>query len=181
MTILTSSGTFAIGAGTVETLSTTITIAPAAGVGEGTGRLIHPTPGIGTYDYYRGPDAWRNVDGDVIISPIWDSSKTLLGSANTLFVGDIRDVIVEERWTQSVAMELDMARALIAMWQNPPDPAVAYVQWYPSYSCDLGFNVVILSLGIGGEEGIELTPLVKNGVGYVRGPVVLKMRIASRV
>ena len=179
MPTVTSSGSFAVGAGTTESVATTVTILPAIGTGQGRGRLIHPS--LGTYDYVRGPDAWLNVDGDVLIPPVWGSAKTLLGAANTLFVGDIRDVIVAEEWTQGIGMDLAQARMLIAMWQNAPDPADGYVQWWPSYSNDLGFNVVLLGLAIGGNEGIRLTPLVKNGTGYVRGPVTLRMRIASRV
>jgi hypothetical protein len=179
MTTLTTTGTFTIGDGTLAETSTTLHILPAAGVGSGPGRLIHPT--LGTYDYARPPDVWVNVDGDVIIPPVWASAKTLKGAANTLFAGDIRDVVVDEQWTQSVAVELAMARMLIAMWQSPPDPADGFVQWYPSYANDLGFKVVLLDLTIGQGGGISFTPLVKNGSGFVRGPVRLKMRIVDRV
>ena len=179
MTTLTATGTFAVGAGSVTTLATTVTIIPSTGTGTGRGRLVHPT--LGSFDYLRGPDEWQNIDTDAIIAPIWSSTKTLLGAANSLFQGDLRDVVIEERWTQRVAMELDQARMLIAMWQTPPDPTVAYVQWYPSYANALGFNVVLLDLAIGGGTGITLNPLTKNGVGWARGPVVLKMRIASRI
>lgn len=180
MTTLTSSGTFAVGAGAIATLTAAVTVIPSVGTGQGRGRLIHPS--LGTYDYIRGPDEWANIDTDAIIAPIWSSTKTLLGAANTLFLGDIRDVIVEERWIQSTAMELSQARMLIAMWQTPPDPTVAYVQWFPTYSNDLGYNVVILGLSAGGSEsGVTLNPLVKNGIGWAKGPIVLKMRIAGRV
>lgn len=179
MTTLTSTGSFTVGSGSVVTISAPLVVIPAASVGSGTGRLIHPT--FGTFDYLRGPDEWQNMDGDAIIAPIWSSTKTLLGAANTLFVGDLRDVVVEERWTQRVAMELDQARMFIAMWQLPPDPAAAYVQWYPSYANDLGFNVVLLDLIVGGSQGINLSPLVNNGEGWVRGPVTIKMRIVSRI
>ena len=178
MTLLQSIGTFTVAAGTVETVSAAVTIVPSAGIALGRGRLTHPS--LGVYDYGRGPDEWSNVDGDAIIAPIWSSHQTLLGASNTLFQGDLRDVTVEERWTQRIAMELVQARMLMAIWQNPPDPSVAYVQWYPSYANDLGFNVVILDFSIGGQ-GINLNPLVKNGIGWVRGPVTIKMRIASRV
>lgn len=179
MATITSTGTFNVAEGAVASVSAAVTILPAVGVGSGRGRLIHPT--LGTYDYARGPDQWMNVDGDAIIQPVWASTKTLRGAANTLFQGDLRDVIAEERWTQGIAMDLDQARMLVAMWQNPPDPSVATVQWWPSYSNELGFNVVILSLRVGPGEGINLDPLVKNGNGYVRGPVILRMRVVSRV
>ncbi len=138
--------------------------------------MIHPS--LGTYDYIRGPDEWMNIDGDIIIPPVWSSSKTLLGAANTLFIGDVRDVIVEERWTQGVAGELQHMRALLAMWMNPPDPAVAYVEWWPNYTSAEGFNVIFLSMTLGGQ-GITISSLSKQG--WVRGPLVLRMRIASRI
>ena len=179
MATITASGTFPVGAGDVATATTRVTIQPAIGTGTGRGRLVHPA--LGVFDYLAGPDQWQNVDGDAIIAPIWSTQKTLLGAANTLFVGDLRDVIVEERWVQSIAMPLDMARMLIAIWQNPPDPADGYVQWWPSYANELGFNVVILSLSVAGNDGVTMSPLVKNGAGWVRGPVTLRMRIAGRV
>jgi hypothetical protein len=178
MTTLTTTGTFTIGDGTLASASTTLRILPASGVGSGPGRLIHPD--LGTYDYPRSPDQWVNVDGDVIIPPVWASAKTLKGASNTLFQGDIRDVLIEEHWVQTLAMDLAQARMLIAMWQNPPDPADGFVEWYPSYANDLGFQVVMLDLSIGQAGGQTFTPLVKNGSGYVRGPVKLKMRIVDR-
>ena len=82
---------------------------------------------------------------------------------------------------KDIQVSLHWSWLLVAMWQNPPDPSVATVQWWPSYSNELGFNVVILSLRVGPGEGINLDPLVKNGNGYVRGPVILRMRVVSRV
>lgn len=176
MTTLTSSATITVGAGTTAVDTTTLTVLPAIGTGTGRGRLIHPSLGI--YDYPRGPDAWSRMDGDSIDPPIWGSTKTLDGAANTLFKSNIRDTIKEERWTQSIAGELDFVRMLIAMWTNPPDPSVAYVQWYPNYTNAHGYNVILLDLTVGGQD-ITLTPLTKQG--WVRGPMVLRMRIASRI
>lgn len=176
MTILTASSTFAIGAGSVVTESVPITVLPVPAGTSGRGRLVHPT--LGTYDYVRGPDEWMNLDGDVLIAPIWATNKTLRGASNTLFQGDIRDVIVEERWTQPVCCELSQLRAILAMWMNPPDPSVTYVKWYPTYTSALGYNVVMLGLTLGGKE-ITLSSVMKQG--WVKGPLVLRMRIAGRV
>jgi hypothetical protein len=176
MTTLTSSATIAVGEGATAVDSVQLTVLPAVGAPNGRGRLIHPS--LGTYDYVRGPDEWSNIDGDVIVAPIWASAKTLLGSANTLFVGNIRDVTVEERWTQSVAGELSLVRALMAFWMNPPDPSLAYVEWYPTYTSNLGFKVILLSLTVAGKE-ITLSSLAHQG--WVRGPIVLRMKIAGRV
>jgi hypothetical protein len=176
MTILTSSATIAVGDGATAVDSVQLTVLPAVSVSSGRGRLVHPS--LGTYDYVRGPDEWTNIDGDAIIPPIWASTKTLLGSANTLFVGNLRDVTVEERWTQSVAAEIDHVRTLLAFWMNPPDPSLAYVEWYPTYTSNLGYKVILLSVTVGGKE-ITLSSLVHQG--WVRGPIVLKMKIAGRV
>lgn len=176
MTTLTSSATISVGGAATAVDSMQLTVLPAVGTASGRGRLVHPS--LGTYDYIRGPDEWSNIDGDVIVAPIWASSKTLLGSANTLFVGNIRDVTVEERWTQSVAGELSLVRALLAFWMNPPDPSLAYVEWYPTYTSNLGFKVILLALTVGGKE-ISLSSLAHQG--WVRGPIVLRMKIAGRV
>jgi hypothetical protein len=182
MSVLSVTTTFPVADGPVANVATNIFISPAAGAGQGRGRLIHPNPELGTFDYLREPDAWVNIDGDAIIPPVWSTSKTLLGASNTLFTGDLRDVIVEELWSKSsVCMELSQARMLIAMWQNPPDPSVAYVQWWPTYANTLGYNVVILDLSIGGNSGIQLDGVTKSGIGWVRGPVRLKMRVCGRV
>lgn len=176
MTTLTASATLTIGDAATTTEATSLVVLPVAGTNEGPGRLVHPT--FGAYDYERPPDAWTNLDGDVLIPPVWASTKTLDGAANTLFVGSLRDVIVEEQWNQSVCCSIEHVRALAAVWMNPPDPSVAYVEWYPSYSSAMGFKVVLLSLTLGGKD-ITLTSLVHGG--WVRGPLVLRMRIAGRV
>lgn len=176
MTTLTSSATITVGAGATAIDSVQLTVLPAISSSNGRGRLIHPTLGI--YDYPRGPDEWTNIDGDVLVPPIWSSTKTLVGSANTLFVGNIRDVMVEERWVQAVAAEASMVRALMAIWMNPPNPSVAYVEWYPTYTSTLGFKVILVGLTVGGKD-VTLSSLVNQG--WVRGPIVLRMKIAGRV
>jgi hypothetical protein len=154
-----------------------LTVLPVPVGATGRGRLIHPT--FGTYDYPMPPDEWVNLRGDAIIAPIWASTKTLLGAANTLFVGDVRDVICEERWTQGIVYGgTAHADALIAMWSNPPDPSVAYVQWFPNYSSTQGFNVVLLGLTLGQKD--ITTSSLSHG-GHDRGPLILRLRIASRI
>lgn len=176
MSTLTSSATLTIADAAVAVESIALTVLPVPASSTGRGRLVHPS--LGSYDYYRPPDEWEGVRGDLIIPAIWASTKTLLGAANTLFVGDVRDVIVEERWTQSLVGPTSFADMLIAMWTNPPDPSVAYVQWYPNYASTFGFNVVMLNLTLGGR-GVS-TDKVSHG-GRDRGPMVLRMRIASRL
>jgi hypothetical protein len=176
MSVLTSSATLAIADGAYEYESVIVTVLPAAMDGTGTGRLTHPS--LGSYDYERPPDEWTNMRGDAVIAPIWATTKTLLGAANTLFAGDLRDVIVEERWTQSIVWKSSMVDMLLSMWTTPPDPTVAFVQWFPSYANDLGFNVVMIGMTLGGRD-ITTTSLSHGG--YDRGPLTLRMRIVSRV
>ncbi len=177
MATLTSTATLTVGDASVAIDTVAIPVVAVPGAGEGTGRLIHPS--LGTYDYARAPNEWSNMHGDVIIPPIWSSQKTLLGSANTLFAGDIRDVTVEECWAQSTAaMEVAMLEMLLSFWMNPPDPRVAFVQWYPSYDSTLAFNVILLDLTVKGRA-VTLDSL--SHAGWVRGPVVLRMKIVGRL
>lgn len=176
MTTLTSSATFTVGEALTDTSSVSITILPAIGSSTGYGRLIHPT--LGTYDYEKVPDEWTNMDGDAIIAPIWASSKTLNGTASTLMMGALRDVVVEERWLGDISASLTMLRTLISFWQNPPDPAIDYVEWYPNYVNDLGFKVQLIALELNGQ-GINFDYVSRQG--YVTGTLTLRMRIAGRV
>lgn len=175
MTTLTASTTFSIGASSTVVESATTTILPAIAAGSGRGRLVHPT--LGTYDYAQMPDEWVNVDGDVIIDPIWANSRTLDGAANTLWQGNIRDVEVEERWT--FAISIAQVRAIAAMYQNPPDPDDGYVAWYPNYANGNGYSVLILQLSIGGE-GIKLNYISRRH-SFVIDDMVLRMRIVARL
>src|SRR5574340_1052249 len=68
--------------------------------------------------------------------------------------------------------------ALIPMWINPHVPSVPSVESPPPYTSTLGSQVVLLGLTLGGKD-ITLTSLSHQG--YVRGPLVLRMRIAGRV
>jgi hypothetical protein len=182
MTTLTSSATFTIGAGSAIVESVAVTILPAIGSSTGKGRLIHPT--LGTLDYGYAPDEWSNIDGDLIVPPIWSSAKTLQGAANALWQGNVRDVIVYECWIQDLNMPVAMLRQLLAFWQNPPDPdAGSPVQWWPNYASALGFNVAMLSVEVAGDgpgQGVVLDALVPRR-GWVGGKVTNTMRILSRV
>jgi hypothetical protein len=176
MTTLTSSATLTIGDASTAAVSVSLLVIPAIGSATGRGRLVHPS--LGTYDYPNAPDDWVNIDGDVIIPPIWASSKTLKGSANTLFVGDIRDVTCEEHWTQPISARMEHLRMLLSMFSNPPDPSVAYVTWYPNYTSAYGFKVILLDLTVGGSN-ITLNSM--SALGWAQGNIVLKLKIAGRV
>jgi hypothetical protein len=179
MPTLTNSATLAIGAAVPAVEEVSIAVVPAASVATGNGRLVHPT--LGTLDYTYAPNAWTNVDGDVIAAPVWASSKTLQGAANTLWTGDIRDVTVTERWTREaggIIMPVGMLRTLMLFWLNPPDPAAAWVLWYPTYTSDLSFKVLLTDLKVGGE-GITLNTIATRK-DWVTEEVALSLKVVAR-
>lgn len=175
MPTLTASANFTVGAGASTVESATATILPAISAGAGRGRLIHPA--LGTYDYEHTPDRWTNIDGDLIVPPIWSGEKTLLGAANTLMQGHVRDVTVAEHWT--FAIRMTQLRSLLMFWQNPPDPDNGAVEWWPNYTSAHGFKVAMVGLEVAGEE-ITLDWRTRRDSLVVEG-VVLRMRIIDRV
>lgn len=188
MTTLTSSSTFTIGAGSAVVDSVSVPILPLLSPGTGKGRLIHPT--LGTLDYENCPDEWVNLDQDVIIPPIWTTTKTLQGAANALWQGNIRDVIVEEHWTQEVNVKTNFLRSLISFWANPPDPVSGTpVQWWPNYATTLGFKVILMNVQVGSGlknvreryDGIVLNVFAQDPNEWVTEPVTVTMRILARV
>lgn len=175
MSTLTATTAFTVGASSTVVEATTVVILPAIAAGAGRGRLVHPT--LGTYDYAQMPDQWTNVDGDVIIPPIWASSKTLDGAANTLWQGNLRDVQVVETWT--FAISIAHLRAILAMWQNPPDPDDGYVAWYPNYANGNGYSVLMLDVTVGGQ-GVTLNYISRRH-SFVIEDMALSMRVVARL
>lgn len=175
MTTLTSATTFTIGASSTAIETAQVLILPTLAAGTGRGRLVHPT--LGTYDYAHMPDEWVNVDGDVLIAPVWASTKALDGAANTLWQGNIRDVEVEEHWT--FAVSIAHLRSILAMWQDPPDPDDGYVKWYPTYLNALGYNVLMLSVTVGGQD-VKLNWIARRH-SMVIEDLVLRMRVVARL
>ena len=178
MPTLTNSSTFSIGAGSTAVEEVTLTVIPAASAPVGKGRLEHPT--LGVLDYTYNPNAWTNIDGEVLAPPTWATSKTLSGSSNTLWRGDIRDVVCTERWTKEaggIVMPMGMLRTLLLFYLNPPDPASAWVVWRPRYTTEQAYRVLLTSLQVGGD-GITLTPIATNK-DWVVDEVSLSLKIVS--
>ncbi len=188
MALLSNSASFAVGAASLDFEETVIVVLPPAPSSLGKGRLIHPT--LGTLDYEYPPTAWTNLDTDVIAQPIWASSKTLLGSSNALWAGDIRDITCTEQWTSErgqLRMPIGQFRTLLAMVLNPPDPDVDVVEWYPSYANALGYRVALTTLSVGGQ-GVSLNWLsraddyLEDAIGWIAdNDVVLAIKIIGRV
>jgi hypothetical protein len=179
MTTLTASSTLTLNDGSTVIETLPVQVLPALPSGSGKGRLVHPT--LGAYDYDVEPTEWTNMMGDVIIPPIWSSNLTLGGASSTVWQGTIKDVVCEERWTSQggLAMRVPQLSMLLAMYQSPPDPETAWVEWYPSYITTQGFKVLITDLNVGGSNGIALDGYVKGG--FVSGKVTMKLRIIDRL
>lgn len=182
MPSLTNSATFTFGpeAPEVSEVAVTLLALPIPTAPSGRGRLVHPT--LGTLDYTYAPTNWTNIDSDVIVTPVWATSKTLQGSASTLWQGDLRDVTCIERWDQDaggVRMPMDMLRTLIAFFCNPPDPASSQVVWHPNYTSDLVFKVAMVDLTVGGQ-GITLDAVASWRL-WARRDVELSLKILGRV
>ena len=179
MTLLSGTTNFVIQDAAAVQDSLDVFVVQAGGPGTGMGRLVHPT--FGTLDYTLPPHQWTNIDDDLIIPPIWSSTKTLTSGANTLWAGNLRDVEVEERWVPEagLSMPLDMLRSLLAFWVNPPDPAVDFIEWYPTYTSTLGFKVAIAAVETNGVP-LTLSPQTKY-IELVEFPVTVKLRIVERI
>lgn len=182
MPSLTNNATFTFGPASpqVEEVAIEIMALPVGPAPTGHGRLVHPT--LGTLDYDYTPTNWTNIDADLIVAPVWATSKTLRGSANTLWRGDVRDVVCVERWDSDAGglkMRMETLRMLIAFFVNPPDPANATVQWWPNYTSDQGFKVAITNLTVGGQ-GVTLDTLATRK-GWARRDVELTLKILGRV
>jgi hypothetical protein len=179
MTLLTATTNFTILDASPVVESVQLSVVAAAAPGTGKGRMIHPT--LGSLDYYLAPHEWTSMGEDAIIAPIWTSQMTLSSSANTLWPGVLRDVAPEEHWLPNagLSMPLPMLKTLIAFWMNPPDPAVGYIEWHPSYVTSLKFQVIITAIEVGGQP-MTMSPQ-SVGTNLVEFPVTLKLRIVGRV
>lgn len=184
--IISNSGTFGVAAATEQVVTLPIEVFPTFPEASGRGRLVHPI--LGAFDYEVKPDQWVNIDADAIIPPIWSSTRTLTSAANVLWEGNIRDVVVEERWRAmgGLAMTISQFRMLLAIWTTPVDPDVGYVHWHPNYITQVAFKVLPVMLSAGGQ-GVVLDDIVNyldqdgENIGWVTDPVTLQMKLVERL
>jgi hypothetical protein len=184
--ILTNDNTFGVAAAAERVVTLPLDIAPSFPIGTGRGRIVHPI--LGMFDYETKPDEWVNIDAEAIIPPVWASSRTLTSSANVLWQGNLRDVVVEERWKAlgGLAMPATQFRMLLAIWTNPMDPDVGFVQWYPNYITQAGFRVLPVGLSAGGQ-GITFDDVINyvdehdNPIGWMTAPVTLTLKLVERL
>ena len=183
---ITNTGIFGVAAAAEEILTLPIEVLPAYPTPSGKGRLMHPT--LGAFDYEVKPDEWVNIDAEAIVPPVWASSRTLTGASNVLWNGNIRDVVVEERWKAfgGLSMPVTQLRMLLAVWTTPMDPDVGYVLWHPNYVTGVTFKVLPVNLQVGGS-GITFDDVIhykdENGdpIGWVTAPVTFTLKLVERV
>jgi len=183
---LTSQGTFEVYGASEELITLPLEVWPSFPVEGGYGRIVHPV--LGAFDYEVKPDEWVNIDADAIIAPVWASTRTLTGAANVLWNGNLRDVVVEERWKAlgGLAMPITQLRMLMAIWTMPVDPDVGYVIWYPNYITQEAFKVLPVGLSSGGQ-GITFDDVVnykdENGepIGWMTNPVTFTLKLVERL
>lgn len=184
--ILTSTAEFGVAAAAEELVTLPIDIFPAFPSESGFGRIVHPL--LGAFDYEVKPDEWVNIDADAIIAPVWASSRTLTSAANVLWNGNLRDVVIEERWKAlgGLAMPATQLRMLLAIWTTPVDPDVGYVHWHPNYITPVAFKVLPVGLTAGGQ-GITFDDVInykdENGdpIGWMTAPVTFQLKLVERV
>lgn len=184
--ILSVTGTFGVIGAAEQMVTLPLEVFPSFPVPSGKGRIIHPI--LGPFDYETKPDEWVNIDADPIIPPMWASTRTLTSAANVLWQGNLRDVVVEERWKSlgGLAMPATQFRMLLAIWTMPVDPDVGYVQWFPTYITSVGFKVLPINLTAGGQ-GIAVDDVINylgedgEPVGWVTSPVTFQLKLVERL
>ena len=83
-------------------------------------------------------------------------------------------------------MPVTQMRMLLAIWTNPIDPDVGYVQWYPNYITQVAFKVLPLVLSAGGQ-GLVFDDVVNyldehdDPIGWVTQPVTFQLKLVERL
>lgn len=172
---ISASTTFDVAEQDALSLTTTLIVQPAVGLGTGgNGRLTHPV--IGVFDYVHAPTHTVNIDGDVIFGPLSSNALTLSGSSTTQWPGYLGDRIIKERWLNGeTGGLLTQLRALQQMFANVPSDPDSPIIWSPNYATALSYKVVILGVTSGGEEYAIDWRLAEKG--YAPQPVELQMRV----
>lgn len=175
MTILTASSTFTVLPSPVATETADITVLPLTAATGGKGRMVHPT--LGVLDYPYAPDEWDNIDLDIIVPPVIGYQQTLGGMTATVHNGSMQDIVCVERWTSDVSLPVLFVRALLNFWMNMPAPETGqFVKWYPSYTTDLGYNVIIMGVSVNGSD---VTFDYISRQGWVAGEVAVRFKAIS--
>lgn len=171
---ITNTASYSVADQATASASASVVVQPAAVVGTARGRLIHPT--LGTYDYLNTPTDTVNVDAGVLYGPIWTHTPTLGGAVDAVWAAKLKDARVVERWANGdTGGPIAHLRALWSFYANPPDPASAWVLWYPNYCTAQGYKVAMVAVRAGGSD-VTLNRRML-GQGYSTGAVELELRV----
>lgn len=188
MAIITATTYFTLETGSVETAFVDIEFAPSSVAGGVLFRKLEPPPIIVSFPnlppliYECNPSKWSNFDLTPLKRPFTRHQTTIGGAVTQEWPGYDKDVVIEETWDGGtrLAMPLSMFRFLYQYYVNRPDYGVeGYIRWSPRDLTTKRYNVIILDLTVGGQQGIQLDLTVFHG--YVHDTVVLKFAIVSEV
>jgi len=202
MSIISSSITFTVGNASpvatttgdiVPAIPTGPIILPGDPIGVVAGdlrRLVYPGGTYAPIVYATNPDVYTNFNTSPLDKrPRVLASQTLTDNVLVGWLGQNKDVSIEERWIGSSTksrMKLSFFLELQNYYQNPPVNGL-FIQWEPRDRTTKKYNVVIeaLSLSTTGSAGAgagdyEFDYIVTRH-GYVAGTVVLRFRIISEV
>jgi len=153
-------------------------------------RLVYPGGTYAPIVYATNPDVYTNFNTSPLDKrPRVLASQTLTDNVLIGWLGQNKDVSIEERWLGSTTksrMKLSFFLELQNYYQNPPTNGT-YIHWEPRDRTTKVYNVIIeaLSLSTTGSAGAgagdyEFDYIVTRH-GYVAGTVVLRFRIISEV
>jgi len=202
MSIISNSITFTVGnaapvatttADIVPAIPTGPIILPGDPIGVVAGdlrRLVYPGGTYAPIVYATNPDVYTNFNTSPLDKrPRVIASQTLTDNVLVGWLGQSKDVAIEERWLGSTTksrMTLSFFLELQNYYQNPPTNGT-YIQWEPRDRTTKIYNVIIeaLSLSTTGSAGAgagdyEFDYIVTRH-GYVAGTVVLRFRVISEV
>mgnify|MGYP001594673221 CR=1 FL=1 len=153
-------------------------------------RLVYPGGTYAPIVYVTNPDVYTNFNTSPLDKrPRAIVTPTLTDNAIMGWIGQSKDVAIEERWMGSSTrsrMTLAFFLELQNYYQNPPMNGT-FIQWHPRDRTTKTYNVIIeaLSLSTTGSAGAgagdyEFDYIVTRH-GYLAGTVVLRFRVISEV
>jgi hypothetical protein len=156
--------------------------------GGGTPReLDHPLSGTfaSPLIYPINPQYWTNILDQALIKPLYASTRTLEKTATVQYGKDLTDVEVVETWMgggNRIAMSLSFFSSLWDMFAGDLDfVSQGFIQWSPRDLGNLKFKIIITDLTVGGQGGITVNHLARQGDGHIYESVQLKMRLIEQI
>jgi hypothetical protein len=201
VSLLATSATFVVSAAlsaaasatSVRTSATILAKRPiqATDAGGGTPReLDHPLSGTYTAPlvYPWSPPAYANIGGgQVLDGPLYATIRTLSKTAVVGFTSDDSDAEIVEEWPgggDRIAMAWDFFSSLWDYFKSQDDLTFAngqFLEWAPKDTANNRYQVIITNLTVGGQQGVMLDHLAKQGSGFVHETVRMTMRIVAEI